>query len=208
MVGDILGLYGRVSRVGWWLRTGLIAPLVLLIGLAPMFTSAGELSHLSASQQELFVEALSGGDFVAVERLTSKSFVTALYVLFAFWALAQWINIAATVRRFHDRNKTGLWTLISFIPLIGPLWLTIECGFLASEDADNRFEYSGAQSRQSEVFQALGERIETVAQQQRQPARTTAPVMAQPASAPTQRRNAPVGAQMRAGRSSFGRKPA
>ena len=41
-----------------------------------------------------------------------------------------WVSIAGSVRRLHDRNKQGSWYLISLIPVIGPVWLLIECGFL------------------------------------------------------------------------------
>jgi uncharacterized membrane protein YhaH (DUF805 family) len=32
-----------------------------------------------------------------------------------------WIGLAAGVKRFHDRDKTGWWVLIVFVPLIGGL---------------------------------------------------------------------------------------
>jgi uncharacterized membrane protein YhaH (DUF805 family) len=43
------------------------------------------------------------------------------------------------IKRFHDRDKTGWWVLIGLIPLIGPLWLLIELGFLKGTDGANRF---------------------------------------------------------------------
>ena len=39
------------------------------------------------------------------------------------------ISIATTVRRFHDRNKSGWWYLIALVPIIGFLWIFIELGF-------------------------------------------------------------------------------
>ncbi len=32
-------------------------------------------------------------------------------------------SLGADVRRLHDTGKSGLWVLVSFIPLIGGLWL-------------------------------------------------------------------------------------
>ena len=43
------------------------------------------------------------------------------------------------IKRFHDRDKSGWWVLIGLIPLIGPLWLLIELGFLKGTDGPNRF---------------------------------------------------------------------
>jgi hypothetical protein len=34
------------------------------------------------------------------------------------------------VRRFRDRGKSSWWALLYFIPVIGWLWILIECGFL------------------------------------------------------------------------------
>src|SRR5690606_37570519 len=34
-------------------------------------------------------------------------------------------GLAAAVRRLHDIGKSGWWILISFIPLIGGIWLII-----------------------------------------------------------------------------------
>ncbi len=42
-------------------------------------------------------------------------------------------------KRWHDRDKSGWWTLISLIPLIGGLWMLIECGFLRGTAGPNRF---------------------------------------------------------------------
>jgi len=50
-----------------------------------------------------------------------------------------WVSLAIQVKRWHDRNKSGWWVLISFVPLIGPIWALIENGFLAGDEAENRF---------------------------------------------------------------------
>ncbi|MCW3481803.1 DUF805 domain-containing protein [Neisseriaceae bacterium JH1-16] len=49
------------------------------------------------------------------------------------------ISISASVRRFHDRNKSGWWYLIGFVPLIGSWWLLIENGFLKGTAGPNRY---------------------------------------------------------------------
>lgn len=42
-------------------------------------------------------------------------------------------------KRFHDRNKSAWWVLIGLIPVIGGLWIFIECGCLAGTPGPNRF---------------------------------------------------------------------
>lgn len=48
-------------------------------------------------------------------------------------------SIAIYAKRWHDRDKSGWWTLIAFVPLIGGLWMLVELGFLRGTDGDNRF---------------------------------------------------------------------
>ncbi|MBA56842.1 MAG: DUF805 domain-containing protein [Pseudomonadales bacterium] len=52
---------------------------------------------------------------------------------------AIWMSLAVQVKRWHDRDKSGWWVLISFIPLIGPIWAFVENGCLAGTSGENRF---------------------------------------------------------------------
>lgn len=53
--------------------------------------------------------------------------------------LTYWLGLAVSCRRWHERNKTGWWTLIMFAPIIGPFWFVIELGFLGPTRGPNRF---------------------------------------------------------------------
>ena len=44
-----------------------------------------------------------------------------------------------TIKRAHDRNRTGWYALIILIPLAGPLWFLVEFGFLSGTAGPNRF---------------------------------------------------------------------
>lgn len=50
-----------------------------------------------------------------------------------------WPSIALGVKRFHDRNKSGWWVLISLVPIIGGIWYLVECGFLEGTKGPNQF---------------------------------------------------------------------
>ena len=52
---------------------------------------------------------------------------------------------AITTKRWHDRGKSGWWSLIAFVPIIGGLWLLIELGFLGPDEYVN--EYGRAERR-------------------------------------------------------------
>ena len=101
---------GRVNRQQWWLR--LILP-VLVIELVLSFVDAAIGTY----------DPRTGGG-----------------VLSGLFALAVLIPaIIVYIKRFHDRDKSGWWVLIGLVPLIGQLWLLIECGFLAGTPGPNRF---------------------------------------------------------------------
>ena len=50
-----------------------------------------------------------------------------------------WSSLAIQVKRWHDRNKSGWWVLMGLVPVIGGIWVLIETGFLAGDEAENRF---------------------------------------------------------------------
>lgn len=61
-------------------------------------------------------------------------------VLSGIFALASLIPaVIVYIKRFHDRDKSGWWVLIGFIPVIGAIWLLIELGFLQGTPGPNRF---------------------------------------------------------------------
>ena len=53
--------------------------------------------------------------------------------------LLLWPSLAISVKRWHDRGKSGWWVLVGLIPVIGGLWLLIENGLLRGSAGANRF---------------------------------------------------------------------
>src|SRR5262249_34871446 len=60
-------------------------------------------------------------------------------VIFLFGVAATWVSIVVGMKRFHDRNKSGWWILIIFVPVLGGLWYLIECGFLKGTSGANNY---------------------------------------------------------------------
>ena len=107
---------GRVSRAPYWL-----ALLAVLLVDSIAFGVIGGF--------ELF-----DGDTLAVEHKGPSR----------LWALSVvppslWIGLVLSVKRWHDRNKSGRWVLINLVPVVGWLWHLIECGFLRGTIGPNRF---------------------------------------------------------------------
>jgi len=53
--------------------------------------------------------------------------------------LLVWPCAAVSVKRWHDRDKSGWWALVYLIPLIGLLWTLIANGLLRGTIGPNRF---------------------------------------------------------------------
>jgi uncharacterized membrane protein YhaH (DUF805 family) len=60
-------------------------------------------------------------------------------LLLVVWLAMAWALLALQVKRWHDRDKSWFWIFIGLIPVIGGLWVLVECGFLDGTQGSNRF---------------------------------------------------------------------
>ena len=118
MTNLLFGFQGRTNRAKFWL-----VAFAILVLEAILFAWLGSNVAMSDDPQE------------ALARMGP---VTSI-VLVLFGILVTWISIAVGIKRFHDRNKSGVWILIIFVPLIGSLWYLIECGFLKGTTGPNNY---------------------------------------------------------------------
>lgn len=111
---------GRINRAKYWLYLaiylviGLLMDRILFLLGGP--TGTGEPA------------AAMGGAEILILLLTA-----------AYAIVATWSYIAVHVKRWHDRDKSGWWVLISFVPILGFVWTIIECGCMKGTEGDNRF---------------------------------------------------------------------
>ena len=119
MTDLLFGFQGRANRAKWWL-VALAIFVVEMIVVAAIFGGAA----LSGDPQQM--AAAMGGPIAGI-------------VIFVMVVLATWIHLAIAVKRYHDRNKSGWWVLIIFVPVIGGLWYFIECGFLRGTPGPNAY---------------------------------------------------------------------
>ncbi len=118
MADLLFGFQGRANRAKWWL-----VALAIFVVEAIVFAA-------------IFGAATVSGD---PERAASAIGPIAGIVILVLVVLATWIHVAVAVKRYHDRNKSGWWVLIVFVPVIGGLWYLIECGFLRGTPGRNRY---------------------------------------------------------------------
>ncbi len=59
--------------------------------------------------------------------------------LIAYAIAGLWALLAVLTKRWHDRDKSALWVLLVFVPVIGNLWTLIECGCLRGTEGPNTY---------------------------------------------------------------------
>ncbi len=118
MTNLLFGFQGRTNRAKFWL----VALALLVIEFIVLGVLGGSAAMSDDPQQAL----ASLGPVAGI-------------VLVIFGLAVTWITIAVGIKRFHDRNKSGVWILIIFVPVIGGLWYLIECGFLKGTPGPNDY---------------------------------------------------------------------
>ena len=114
---------GRIPRSQFWLGVVilLVAEWVLGLILATLFG----MRMMSVDTQ----------DPAATMRMMMEFRIPFLIMALVFLYPA----LAIYTKRWHDRDKSGWWTLILLIPLIGPIWFLVECGCLRGTEGPNEY---------------------------------------------------------------------
>jgi uncharacterized membrane protein YhaH (DUF805 family) len=119
MTDLLFSFQGRANRAKFWLVALGILVVEMIIFAA------------------LFAGAAMSGDPEQIQAAVMAPI--SLIVLIVFGVIALWVSLAVAVKRYHDRNKSGWWILIVFVPVIGHLWYLIECGFLRGTPGPNSY---------------------------------------------------------------------
>lgn len=116
---------GRINRQPFWLS--ILAMVVLqwvLMLVLGMFLGTSMMGGMDPNMPPAEAAA------TATKAMTPIIIVSLLFIYPA---------LAIYTKRWHDRDKSGWWSLIMFVPIIGALWFLIECGFLRGTEGPNRF---------------------------------------------------------------------
>jgi uncharacterized membrane protein YhaH (DUF805 family) len=54
-------------------------------------------------------------------------------------ALLLWPALAVSIKRWHDRDRSGWWVLVLLVPILGWLWALVANGFLPGTPGANRY---------------------------------------------------------------------
>ena len=115
---------GRIGRGSFW--KGMLLLMLLTNVTAVLFRLLGGSST-------------AGTDDGVELSFDSGSSTPAALVALAAFVVATWAGVCLGVKRYHDRDKSGFWVLIQFVPVIGAIWYFIEAGCLAGTPGPNRF---------------------------------------------------------------------
>lgn len=116
---------GRINRQPFWLSILALVVLqwvlMLVLGMILGTSMMGGMDPNMAPEE--------------AAAMASKAMTPLIIVslLFLYPALAIY------TKRWHDRDKSGWWSLIMFVPIIGAIWFLVECGFLRGTEGPNRF---------------------------------------------------------------------
>ncbi|WP_158811157.1 DUF805 domain-containing protein [Beijerinckia sp. L45] len=109
---------GRFTRLSYWKNTlGLGCLYLIFFGIFYVLMAQGKDGSETLTALQVFIIA----------------------VMIVGSILYLWINTCIAIKRLHDRNKSGWWFLLAFVPYVGGLWLLIECGMLRGTAGPNRF---------------------------------------------------------------------
>lgn len=103
---------GRINRAKFWAAIGIF----IVIGIIGFIIDSVLGTHISVG---------NGGRLGIVSMLVS---LASIYFALAVYA-----------KRWHDRDKSGWWTLILFVPFIGAIWFLVECGILEGTRGANQY---------------------------------------------------------------------
>jgi uncharacterized membrane protein YhaH (DUF805 family) len=145
---------GRSRRLEFWLWTlfnWAVAGILCVFIMTAMFGSIADLTHradmgefanYSSSDYGSSSVELNGKRYDIPPDVFFQTVLGSLGIpgiLLMLYALATFIpNLAVTVRRMHDQNKSGWWILIALVPFIGGIWLLI-LYFIEGTRGPNRF---------------------------------------------------------------------
>lgn len=113
---------GRVTRSAYWLKW-VLPYLVVMAAL-------GFILSMVAPQTDAYGMPVSDPGLLANTMLMASALI---------YLVSLWPSLAVAAKRWHDRDKSGWWTLITLVPIVGGFWMLIECGFLKGTDGSNRF---------------------------------------------------------------------
>ncbi len=118
---------GRINRSIWW---------VCLAGITMVILASIIFTEWAGFYGATYHGSRDNPDPPSVRPPSAIGIIICLWV--PTWA-SFFVGLAATVKRLHDTNRSGVYALMALIPIIGLLYLLVCCGFLKGTDGENDY---------------------------------------------------------------------
>ncbi|WP_417693555.1 DUF805 domain-containing protein [Roseibium sp.] len=118
-LGSILDFQGRIGRGTFWFACLLCGIIFFLSALA-----LGVDGRLALTLDTRLIYLQIGE--------------TRFYIFMVLMVMTTLVQVSLMVRRFHDRDQSGLWVFALAVPILG-LWCSITLMFFAGTDGPNRY---------------------------------------------------------------------
>jgi uncharacterized membrane protein YhaH (DUF805 family) len=116
---------GRISRQPFWLS---ILALIIVQWIVMIILS-----------MVLGISMMGGMDPNMNPEAAASAAMTGMMPLIVISLIFVYPALAIYAKRWHDRGKSGWWTLIGLVPVIGGIWLLVELGFLRGTEGPNQY---------------------------------------------------------------------
>lgn len=115
---------GRIGRGTFW--KGVIVSVfgAMLVAAALNYALAQAIPNEAGAGEGFSVNGANAVPFLVLNLLTTIFIV--------------WSSVCLGIKRYHDRNKPGVWVLLSLVPLAN-IWYFIETGFLGGTVGPNTY---------------------------------------------------------------------
>jgi len=121
IVSLLTSFEGRINRAKWWLGLLILVIVQWIVWYIIAMTMG--------------VDMMATNDPAQMEQtMTAVGIPVAIVSLLFLYP-----TLALYTKRWHDRGKSGWWTLIILIPLIGGIWALIELGILRGTVGPNQY---------------------------------------------------------------------
>lgn len=121
IVSLLTSFEGRINRAKWWLGLLILVIVQWIIWYIVSMTMG--------------VDMMTANDPAQMEQMMTAIGIPVAIISLIFL----YPTLALYTKRWHDRGKSGWWTLIILIPLIGGIWALIELGILRGTVGPNQY---------------------------------------------------------------------
>ena len=103
---------GRINRAKFWAGVGVLIAIGIVATLIDMLLGTT-------------ISLQGGGELGIIGIIVT---LISIYLALALYA-----------KRWHDRGKSGWWSLIMLVPFIGAIWILVELGILEGTRGANEY---------------------------------------------------------------------